>query len=54
MNTLEGELLYINEQRFTEEEANEIIKKYLKFPNRGKKLLLLQCFYCWITYCLNK
>lgn len=38
------ELLYINEQRFTEEEANEISMKYLKFPNRGKKITLFIIF----------
>lgn len=38
------ELLYINEQRFTEEEVKETSKKYLKFPNRGKKITLLIIF----------
>ena len=32
------ELLYINEQRFTEEEVKKISKKYLKFPNRGNNI----------------
>ena len=40
------ELLYINEQRFTEEEVKEISKKYLKFPNQieARKLLFLIIF----------
>lgn len=43
------ELLYINEQRFTEEEVKKISKKYLKFPNRGKKITLLNnIFITWL------
>lgn len=38
------DLLYINEQRFTEEEVKEITKKYLKFPNREKKIILILIF----------